>query len=120
MKPFYSFVLLGISLGFTHPYLAHANEGGAVRNGGSGYLCKDQPMMVIEYVIAARYALDPPLDDRELFITRILSKIRNPLFQDLLRKQWDRYGDSENWPNGDLNGIEVYYPVSALQEILYG
>jgi hypothetical protein len=98
---------------------AQAGQGVGVRNGGTGVRCGDRPLILLDLMNALRFSDSERIEDREAFITRVLSRIPDARFAKLLRERWDLYGDSESWPSGNLQGIDVFYYLTPTRREVY-
>lgn len=99
---------------------ASAGAGVGIKNGGSAFDCGIRRTMMAEYVLALRFQEFEETEDRNLFFAKILARISNPFFKNILMQQWDRYGDSEFWPEGGLDGSTVLYYTTPSVIEAYG
>lgn len=100
--------------------IASTHAGVGIKNGGSAFDCGSRGTFMAEYALARRYLRFDEVADRNLFFAKILARISNPFFKEILMRQWDRYGDSEFWPEGGLDGSTVLFYTTASLIEAYG
>lgn len=109
-----------LAIAFSILAASSAHAGVGIKNGGSAFDCGPRGTMMAEYALALRNQSFVETEDRNLFFSKILSRVSNPFFKQILMRQWDRYGDSDFWPEGGLDGSTVLYYTTPSVIEAYG
>lgn len=99
-----------------------------VRNGGSAVDCPNRKFQMMEYLLAQRYASEgdgpgqsiPTINDRNAFFDRAVAQLPDSIFKSLVRVRWEQYGDSVDWPEGNIDDYEIYYYRAPSERTRYG